>query len=68
MSSGRRVISPSSFLDDGPHIKFDPTGLGAVSEFDKAWLRPSHPNDFNHTFQWLAELTGKAGRVVPSST
>jgi hypothetical protein len=28
----------------------------------------SHPNDFNHTFQWLAELTGKAGRVVPSST
>jgi len=30
--------------------------------------RPSHPNDFNHTFQWLAELTGKAGRVVPSST
>ena len=33
-----------------------------------SWLRPSHPNDFNHTFQWLAELTGKAGRVVPSST
>jgi hypothetical protein len=60
--------SPSSFLDDGPTSNLIRQILGAVSEFDKAWLRPSHPNDFNHTFQWLAELTGKAGRVVPSST
>src|ERR1017187_3773901 len=55
--------SPSSFLDDGPTSNLIRQILGAVSEFDKAWLRPSHPNDFNHTFQWLAELTGKIGRA-----
>ena len=60
--------SPSSFLDDRPTSNLIRQILGAVSEFDKAWLKPSHPNDFNHIFQWLAELTGKAGRVVPSST
>src|SRR6202030_3685783 len=41
--------SPSSFLDDGPTSNLIRQILGAVSEFDKAWLRPSHPNDFNHT-------------------
>jgi len=65
--AGRGGQPRPSFLDEWPHIKFDPEDLGAVSEFDIV-LRPSHPNDFNHTFQWLAELTGKAGRVVSSST
>src|ERR1035437_7947614 len=60
--------SPSSFLVDGPTSNLIRQILGAVSEFDISWLRPSHPNDFNHTFQCLAELTGKARRVVPSST
>src|ERR1700722_19745254 len=59
--------SPSSFLDDGPTSNLIQQILCCLSEFDKGCLSPSHPNDFNQTIQWLAELTGNAGRVVPSS-